>query len=129
MLTLSYYSVFHFKCSQIIHYFQVSATDPDCGVNAIVNYTIGDGNEKFKEFTIRSDTGEICISSELDYETRNTYEFPVIATDRGKRIDFYLQFSYKSITCVSYKTLIEFHEHSSRFITTLSLLEIYFTEW
>lgn len=74
----------NFTSSFFIFCFQVSATDPDCGVNAIVNYTIGDGNEKFKEFTIRSDTGEICISSQLDFETRNTYEFPVIATDRGK---------------------------------------------
>ncbi|KAG5896560.1 hypothetical protein JTB14_010389 [Gonioctena quinquepunctata] len=62
---------------------QVSATDPDCGVNAVVNYTLGDGSGKLKEFKVRSDTGEICISSALDYETRNVFEFPVIATDRG----------------------------------------------
>ncbi|XP_074037726.1 dachsous cadherin-related 1 isoform X2 [Leptinotarsa decemlineata] len=62
---------------------RVSATDPDCGVNAVVNYTLGDGSGKVKEFKVRSDTGEICISSSLDYETRNVYEFPVIATDRG----------------------------------------------
>uniref|UniRef100_A0A6P7F7B9 Protein dachsous n=1 Tax=Diabrotica virgifera virgifera TaxID=50390 RepID=A0A6P7F7B9_DIAVI len=61
----------------------VSATDPDCGVNAMVNYTLGEGNTKLKEFHVRSDSGEICISSALDYETRNVYEFPVIATDRG----------------------------------------------
>ncbi|KAJ8922560.1 hypothetical protein NQ315_007590 [Exocentrus adspersus] len=61
----------------------VSATDPDCGVNAMVNYTIGDGYSKLKEFKIRSDRGEVCLSSSLDYETRNVYEFPVIATDRG----------------------------------------------
>ncbi|XP_050303550.1 protein dachsous [Anthonomus grandis grandis] len=62
---------------------KVSATDPDCGVNAVVNYTLGDGFEKLREFKVRSDTGEICISAPLDYETRNVYEFPVIATDRG----------------------------------------------
>ncbi|KAK4886122.1 hypothetical protein RN001_002393 [Aquatica leii] len=61
----------------------VSATDPDCGVNAMVNYTLGDGFGKQKEFEVRSATGEICITSNLDYETRNVYEFPVIATDRG----------------------------------------------
>lgn len=49
----------------------------------MVNYTLGDGSGKLREFKIRSDTGEICISSALDYETRNVYEFPVIATDRG----------------------------------------------
>lgn len=68
----------------ILSYLQVSATDPDCGVNAVVNYTLGDGFEKLREFKVKSDTGEICISSSLDYETRNVYEFPVIATDRGK---------------------------------------------
>ncbi|CAG9826027.1 unnamed protein product [Diabrotica balteata] len=49
----------------------------------MVNYTLGEGNTKLKEFQVRSDSGEICISSSLDYETRNVYEFPVIATDRG----------------------------------------------
>lgn len=62
----------------------MSATDPDCGVNAMVNYTLGDSFGKQQEFSIRSATGEICISSSLDYETRNVYEFPIIATDRGK---------------------------------------------
>ncbi|ROT61843.1 hypothetical protein C7M84_020350 [Penaeus vannamei] len=62
---------------------QVSATDPDCGVNAEVNYTIGDGFKQFKEFEIRPVTGEICISGKLDHETRAVYEFPVVATDRG----------------------------------------------
>lgn len=63
---------------------QVSATDPDCGVNAMVNYTIGDGFKRFKEFEIRPVTGDICISGRLDHETRAVYEFPVVATDRGE---------------------------------------------
>nr|XP_022912562.1 protein dachsous isoform X1 [Onthophagus taurus] len=62
---------------------KVSATDPDCGVNAMVNYTLGDGFGKLKEFEVKSGSGEVCITSSLDYETRNVYEFPVIATDRG----------------------------------------------
>ncbi|XP_044255905.1 protein dachsous [Tribolium madens] len=62
---------------------KVSATDPDCGVNAMVNYTLGEGFSKLKEFEVRSATGEVCITSSLDYETRNVYEFPVVATDRG----------------------------------------------
>ncbi|KAF2367299.1 Cadherin [Trinorchestia longiramus] len=63
--------------------FQVSAEDPDCGVNAIVNYTIGEGFRRFREFEIRPVSGDICISGRLDHETRAVYEFPVVATDRG----------------------------------------------
>ncbi|XP_069943885.1 protein dachsous-like [Cherax quadricarinatus] len=49
----------------------------------MVNYTIGDGFKRFKEFEIRPVTGDICISGQLDHETRAVYEFPVVATDRG----------------------------------------------
>lgn len=62
---------------------KVAATDPDCGVNAVVNYTLGEGFNNLKEFEVRSATGEICITAALDYETRRIFEFPVIATDRG----------------------------------------------
>lgn len=43
--------------------------------------------KKLNDFEIRSDSGEVCISGDLDYETRNSYEFPIIATDRGKMIN------------------------------------------
>nr|CAD7392287.1 unnamed protein product [Timema cristinae] len=49
---------------------KVSATDPDCGVNAMVNYTLGDSFAKSRHFEVRSGTGEVCISGELDFETR-----------------------------------------------------------
>ena len=62
----------------------MSATDRDCGINGMVNYTLGDGFGKQKEFLVKSGTGDICVTSALDYETRNVYEFPVIATDRGR---------------------------------------------
>ncbi|XP_055849639.1 protein dachsous [Episyrphus balteatus] len=62
---------------------KVSASDPDCGVNAMVNYTLGEGIKQLTEFEVRPASGEICISSDLDYEKRSSYEFPVIATDRG----------------------------------------------
>ncbi|XP_014247424.1 protein dachsous [Cimex lectularius] len=64
-------------------FLKVAATDPDCGVNAMVNYTLGETSGKIPQLMIKSDTGEICIASQLDYETRPSYEFPVIATDRG----------------------------------------------
>ena len=63
---------------------QVSATDPDCGVNAQVNYSIGHGFKKLESFSIQANTGEICISAPLDHEQRAIYEFPVVAMDRGE---------------------------------------------
>ncbi|KAH8413012.1 hypothetical protein KR009_007416 [Drosophila setifemur] len=62
---------------------KVSASDPDCGVNAMVNYTLGEGFKHLSEFEVRSASGEICIAGELDFERRSSYEFPVLATDRG----------------------------------------------
>lgn len=35
------------------------------------------------EFEVEHTTGDICISGTLDFETRTSYEFPVIATDQG----------------------------------------------
>ncbi|KAL4710602.1 hypothetical protein ACJJTC_003238 [Scirpophaga incertulas] len=60
----------------------MSAIDPDCGVNAIVNYTLGDTIGR-PQFTVKPDSGDLCISAPLDYEANSEYEFPVIATDRG----------------------------------------------
>ncbi|XP_055711473.1 protein dachsous [Phlebotomus papatasi] len=71
------------KCTLSSSFLQVSATDPDCGVNAMVNYTLGSGFRKLREFEVKSATGEVCISGDLDYELRTSYEFPIIATDRG----------------------------------------------
>jgi protocadherin-16/23 len=68
----------------LLYLLQVSATDPDCGVNAMVNYTMGEGLGKLREFHVKSATGEVCIAAQLDFETRSVFEFPVIATDRGK---------------------------------------------
>uniref|UniRef100_A0A6P4FXR2 Protein dachsous n=1 Tax=Drosophila rhopaloa TaxID=1041015 RepID=A0A6P4FXR2_DRORH len=62
---------------------KVSASDPDCGVNAMVNYTLGEGFKHLTEFEVRSASGEICIAGKLDFERRSSYEFPVLATDRG----------------------------------------------
>lgn len=57
--------------------------DPDCGVNAMVNYTLGEGLAR-PQFSVKADTGELCIASSLDHELISDFEFPVIATDRGK---------------------------------------------
>lgn len=50
----------------------------------MVNYTLGAGFKKLTEFEVKYTSGDICISGDLDYETRSSYEFPIIATDRGK---------------------------------------------
>ncbi|CAK1540749.1 unnamed protein product [Leptosia nina] len=60
----------------------MSAIDPDCGVNAIVNYTLGEGLAR-PQFAVKPDSGELCISAPLDHETNADFEFPIIATDRG----------------------------------------------
>lgn len=67
--------------------FQVSALDPDCGVNSIINYTIGDQPGKYLPFEIKAATGELCVARSLDYEQQSSYEFPIIATDRGRATD------------------------------------------
>lgn len=59
----------------------MSASDPDCGINSMVNFTL---SENSGPFSIKPATGEICLAKSLDYETRGLYEFPVVATDRGK---------------------------------------------
>ncbi|KAK1126275.1 hypothetical protein K0M31_004906 [Melipona bicolor] len=60
----------------------VQATDPDCGVNAMVNYTLAAGRMESEQLMVRSDTGDICVRTPLDRETAPYLEIPVIATDR-----------------------------------------------
>ncbi|KAK3597674.1 hypothetical protein CHS0354_040047 [Potamilus streckersoni] len=43
---------------------QVSATDPDSGINTILKYSIKSGNEDGK-FCIKQDTGEVFVQSEI----------------------------------------------------------------
>ncbi|XP_015437598.1 PREDICTED: protein dachsous [Dufourea novaeangliae] len=62
---------------------KVQATDPDCGVNAMVNYTLAAGRVESEQLMVRSDTGDICVRTPLDRETSPYLEVPVIATDRG----------------------------------------------
>ncbi|XP_076174537.1 dachsous cadherin-related 1 [Ptiloglossa arizonensis] len=64
-------------------FLKVQATDPDCGVNAMVNYTLAAGRVETEQLMVRSDTGDICVRTPLDRETAPYLEIPVIATDRG----------------------------------------------
>ena len=68
---------------------QVTAYDPDCGANAQVHYSIPTraGFHYPTGLQVDSESGEICITETLDYETRQTYDFPVVATDKGMLAD------------------------------------------
>lgn len=59
---------------------QVSAVDTDAGSNAQVVYSIQDD---FTPFAINSTSAEISLATMLDYETRNRFNFSVIARDSG----------------------------------------------
>lgn len=76
---------------------QVSANDPDCGRNAVVNFTLGRTpgfNSLSRFFRINSKTGELCVAQRLDREVRSTYEIPIIATDRGKHVKIVIEVSF-----------------------------------
>lgn len=79
---INYLTVFSNVITRFCLFFQMSAIDPDCGVNAIVNYTLGESFIR-PQFSVKPDSGELCVSAPLDYEANSDFEFPVIATDRG----------------------------------------------
>ncbi|XP_011502737.1 PREDICTED: protein dachsous [Ceratosolen solmsi marchali] len=64
-------------------FLKVIAIDPDCGINAMVNYTLEHSINSTEYFHVHSETGHICIKAVLDREIIDYYEFLVIATDRG----------------------------------------------
>ncbi|CAB4067518.1 DCHS1_2 [Lepeophtheirus salmonis] len=66
-------------------FLRVKATDLDCGANSIVKYSFKDDgdDDKNESFMIEPDSGKICLSKELDHETRDSYDFTIIAKDRG----------------------------------------------
>lgn len=66
----------------------MAARDPDCGINAMVNYTLLPLSRQPNqtEFAIRAASGEIYTTAALDYERQRFYEYVVVATDRGKSV-------------------------------------------
>ncbi|XP_069825363.1 protocadherin gamma-B1-like isoform X19 [Dendropsophus ebraccatus] len=63
---------------------QVSASDEDEGVNAQITYSIRTtANNILQTFKINSDTGEITIRGQLDYEVNKYYDISVQAKDGG----------------------------------------------
>lgn len=71
------------KCGLYSISFQVLASDPDCGLNAVLSYSLEPGTH-LREFRMVEATGELCLQGPLDRETRDSYEFPVLATDGGQ---------------------------------------------
>ena len=66
--------------------------DPDCGENGVVTYSIAEdlGFDLPDELTMRQATGQLCVTLPLDYETTSSYEFPVTASDQGKKLCTFL---------------------------------------
>ena len=58
---------------------QVIASDPDSGVNSNVTYSI----DPQDYFSISAETGRVTLSQSLDFETQQTYNLTVFATDAG----------------------------------------------
>lgn len=67
-------------------FFQVSATDPDCGENGVVSYSIAKdlGFTLPDELTMEPNTGQLCVALPLDFEAVASYEFPISASDQGE---------------------------------------------
>ncbi|CAN2387309.1 Protocadherin Fat 2 [Pristimantis euphronides] len=66
---------------------QVTANDQDTGYDGIVVYSLkGDNNEIHTLFTIDSENGWITTLKELDCESKEVYQFYVVASDQGKKI-------------------------------------------
>lgn len=62
---------------------QISATDPDCGVNSQVRYGLADNSARRALVSIDDVQGTLCLTSALDYETLPSFQIAVIARDGG----------------------------------------------
>uniref|UniRef100_A0A3B3D2C6 Protocadherin 2 alpha a 15 n=1 Tax=Oryzias melastigma TaxID=30732 RepID=A0A3B3D2C6_ORYME len=64
---------------------QVNATDLDDGINGEVTYSFGgEVKDTIRElFEINSDTGEIIVKENVDYELQDRYDIDIQASDKG----------------------------------------------
>ena len=61
----------------------LAASDPDCGFNSILRYSVGEGaGPAADSFSVRGGTGELCLDTALDYERHTQYDFTVVAVDK-----------------------------------------------
>ncbi|XP_064835128.1 protocadherin gamma-C5-like [Oncorhynchus masou masou] len=63
----------------------VKAIDRDDGVNREIVYSFGPHTSESLQnlLTVDSQTGEIKVKGEIDYEARNSFKIDVLATDKG----------------------------------------------
>lgn len=66
-----------------IYLLTVTATDSDAGVNGEISYSIPDISSK-RYVTINKRTGDIFASAKFDREREETFNFRVMAHDKGK---------------------------------------------
>uniref|UniRef100_A0A8C7Y9S9 Cadherin domain-containing protein n=1 Tax=Oryzias sinensis TaxID=183150 RepID=A0A8C7Y9S9_9TELE len=64
---------------------QVNATDLDDGINGEVTYSFGgEVKDKIRElFEINSDTGEIIVKGNIDFELQDRFDIDIQASDKG----------------------------------------------
>uniref|UniRef100_A0A3Q1I9R4 Cadherin domain-containing protein n=1 Tax=Anabas testudineus TaxID=64144 RepID=A0A3Q1I9R4_ANATE len=61
---------------------RVNATDMDEGLNGEVSYSFGNVNSQVRElFDVNSNTGEIIVKGQLDYEVDDSFEIVIQASD------------------------------------------------
>ncbi|XP_061473408.1 protocadherin Fat 2 [Rhineura floridana] len=66
---------------------QVTANDQDSGTDGQVSYSLGSEPSNIRElFTIDSESGWIMTLKELDCEVQETYQFFVVASDHGRKV-------------------------------------------
>ncbi|XDV54081.1 hypothetical protein PO909_022455 [Leuciscus waleckii] len=66
----------------------VRASDADEGANGHVSYSFAVASKEARElFEINTDTGEITLLSNLDYESQNSYQLNIKAKDKGGLAD------------------------------------------
>lgn len=85
----TFYNVTIDESASIGHCFlTLSASDLDCGLNSTIDYSLMATNRadlpltnSLSAFNLNRTTGELCISSRLDYGQRHFYELIVVATN------------------------------------------------
>ncbi|XP_048033132.1 protocadherin alpha-8-like isoform X4 [Megalobrama amblycephala] len=61
----------------------VSASDLDEGINSAVQYSFLGNTDELNRFTINSNSGEIVVQGQIDYEENSAIELRIQARDKG----------------------------------------------